>query len=236
MSLNNLTWLYGHVQYTKVERQSVIRSSIYLDFFQHQRWNILILTKSTEGFYKKISVKFNDIPVSRGWIILFFKSEDFLFITMNHFLYQNIVPLHRKGCIWHFAKWQIHPFISKLTNYGVTHHLWPCHQHIGSHLHLYSSPGGGALLLVTVPVVSAARLKKRAVKRNHTPEESGARKVVSGQLQLVRALYPHNVTYSGRHSEIGLHLIVWNILEMRSGGHGDLFLQIWLAERDKGLK
>ena len=27
----------------------------------------------------------------------------------------HIVPLDMKGCICHFAKWQIHPFISKGT-------------------------------------------------------------------------------------------------------------------------
>ena len=28
-----------------------------------------------------------------------------------------IVPLDTKVCIWHFVKWQIHPFISKGTIY-----------------------------------------------------------------------------------------------------------------------
>ena len=31
-----------------------------------------------------------------------------------------IVPLEMKGCICHFTKWQIHPFISKVTIYGVS--------------------------------------------------------------------------------------------------------------------
>ena len=32
-------------------------------------------------------------------------------------LHQYIVTLDMKGCICHFTKWQIHPFISKGTNY-----------------------------------------------------------------------------------------------------------------------
>ena len=31
---------------------------------------------------------------------------------------QHTVPLDTKGCICHFTKWQIHPFISKGTNIG----------------------------------------------------------------------------------------------------------------------
>ena len=31
----------------------------------------------------------------------------------------EIVPLDMKGCICHFVKLQIHPFISKGTKYGI---------------------------------------------------------------------------------------------------------------------
>ena len=31
------------------------------------------------------------------------------------FFYDNIFDM--KGCICHFVKWQIHPFMSKVTNY-----------------------------------------------------------------------------------------------------------------------
>ena len=34
------------------------------------------------------------------------------------FLCTNIVPLDMKGCICHFVRWQIHPFISNGTNYS----------------------------------------------------------------------------------------------------------------------
>ena len=34
------------------------------------------------------------------------------------FLCTNIVPLDMKGCICHFVRWQIHPFISNGTNYN----------------------------------------------------------------------------------------------------------------------
>ena len=37
---------------------------------------------------------------------------------MQHMHGEYIVPLGMKGCICHFAKWQIHPFISKGTIYG----------------------------------------------------------------------------------------------------------------------
>ena len=45
-------------------------------------------------------------------------------------LWGHIVPLDMKGCICHFWKWQIHPFISKETNYSlknyhVNHCKWP---------------------------------------------------------------------------------------------------------------
>ena len=31
---------------------------------------------------------------------------------------QLLVPLDMKGCICHFVKWQMHPFISKKTSYS----------------------------------------------------------------------------------------------------------------------
>ena len=37
-------------------------------------------------------------------------------VTMTHrAITHHIVPLDMKGCICHFAKWHIHPFISKGT-------------------------------------------------------------------------------------------------------------------------
>ena len=35
-------------------------------------------------------------------------------------LVMHIIPLDRKGCICHFTKWQIHPFIPKGANYAFT--------------------------------------------------------------------------------------------------------------------
>ena len=39
-------------------------------------------------------------------------------------LKQHIAPFDMKGCICHFVKWQIHPFISKETNYGEHLPIW----------------------------------------------------------------------------------------------------------------
>ena len=38
------------------------------------------------------------------------------FVFVIHCLH-NVVPLDMKGCICHFTKWQIHPFISKVARY-----------------------------------------------------------------------------------------------------------------------
>ena len=55
---------------------------------------------------------------SSSWFeCCFWKSKDMILrkkSVRNHFICYNIVPLHMKGCIWHFTKWQIHPFICKL--------------------------------------------------------------------------------------------------------------------------
>ena len=52
----------------------------------------------------------NAIRVSLdAWCIRFY------FLSFSYTCFLHIVTLHMKGCICHFVKWQIHPFISKGT-------------------------------------------------------------------------------------------------------------------------
>ena len=46
-----------------------------------------------------------------------------LSLAMRYFCKNHTVPLDMKGCICHLTKWQIHPFISKGTNYLLSQRL-----------------------------------------------------------------------------------------------------------------
>ena len=67
-------------------------------------------------------------------------------VTVSHWY---IVPLGMKVCICHFVKWQIHPFISKGTNYVVTANTTmlhtdanlPCWCHLFYRLHHFKWHG-----------------------------------------------------------------------------------------------
>ena len=54
-------------------------------------------------------------------------------VILSNTEYQYFVPLNMKGCICHFTKWQIHPFMSRGTTYHHTSRLLDPRRRPGRH-------------------------------------------------------------------------------------------------------
>ena len=78
-------------------------------------FNVGSVSKTVAYHLNNIGLVFRSNRMAHTFTVYFIIFFNFLCIPTPQIIDFHFVPLDMKGCICHFAKWQIHPFISKGT-------------------------------------------------------------------------------------------------------------------------